>query len=364
MKKCMVSIIVVLTALAIVWCTVAPAEEQGAKRPEPNDADRPTARGARPPAPNREGQGVPSLRGLSPEEQATLKEKWQNMSEAEKNEFRAKMRERLGPAAGPTERPDAAAAIEQQIAQLKTENEQGISELREILDLARKEKAGQTAKAVEGLIVKRQKEFQQRLQAFEQRRLRLQRTRPDQPGAGQAERPARARRAPDFTLKSFDGQEAALAQLRGKIVVLEWMNFECPFSMYHYETKTTMADLAKKYKDKNVVWLAVNSTSHATAEANQEFAKKYKLPYPILDDRTGKVGKQYDAKTTPHIFIIDAERRIVYDGAIDNAPLGKVPDGEKYVNYVSDALDALVAGKPVSASQTKSYGCTVKYPAQ
>lgn len=363
MKKHKVSIIVVLTALTIVWSAVAPAE-QGARRPDPNDADRPTARGARPPAPNREGRDAPSLRGLSPEEQATIKEKWQNMSEAEKNEFRARMRERLGPTTGPAERPEAAAAIEQQIAQLKTEQEQSISELREILDLARKEKAGQTAKAVESLIAKRQKEFQQRLQGFEQRRLRLQRTRPDQPVAGQAERPARARRAPDFTLKSFDGQEIALAQLRGKIVVLEWMNFECPFSKHHYETKTTMADLAKKYKDKNVVWLAVNSTSHTTAEANQEFAEKYKLPYPILDDRTGKVGKEYDAKTTPHIFIIDAERRIVYDGAIDNAPLGKVPDGEKYVNYVSDALDALIAGKPVSASQTKPYGCTVKYPTQ
>ena len=156
MKKCMVSIIVVLAALAIVWPTVAPAEEKGASRPEPNDADRPTARGARPPAPNREGRDAPSLRGLSPEEQATLKEKWQNMSEAEKNEFRAKMREKLGPTTGPTERPEAAAAIEQQIAQLKTEQEQGISELREILDLARKEKAGQTAKAVESLIAKRQ----------------------------------------------------------------------------------------------------------------------------------------------------------------------------------------------------------------
>ena len=363
MKKCMVLIIVVLTALAIVWPAVAPAQES-ARRSDPNDADRPTARGARPPAPNREGRDAPSLRGLSPEEQAALKEKWQNMSEAEKNEFRAKMRDRLGPATGPTERPDAAAAIEQQIAQLKTEQEQAISELREILDLARKEKAGQTAKAVESLIAKRQKEFQERLQAFEQRRLRLQRARSDQAGAGQVERSPRAKRAPDFTLKSFDGQESALAQLRGKIVVLEWMNFECPFSKYHYETKTTMADLAKKYKDKNVVWLAVNSTSHTTAEANQEFAEKYKPPYPILDDRTGKVGKEYDAKTTPHIFIIDAERRIVYDGAIDNAPMGKVPDGEKYVSYVSDALDALVAGKPVSGSQTKSYGCTVKYPAQ
>ena len=91
-------------------------------------------------------------------------------------------------------------------------------------------------------------------------------------------------------------------------------------------------------------------------------AKKYKLPYPILNDKPGLVGKKYDAKTTPHMFIIDRRGRIAYDGAIDNAPNGKLPQGQKYVNYLAQALDELLAGKRVSSPKTKPYGCTVKYP--
>jgi len=123
-----------------------------------------------------------------------------------------------------------------------------------------------------------------------------------------------------------------------------------------------MDDLARKYKNKNVVWLAVNSTNHTTPEANLQFIKKHKLGYPILDDRSGKVGRAYGAKTTPHIFIIDGNGDIVYDGAIDNAPMGKTPDGQKPVNYVDKALAELTAGGKVSTSNTKSYGCSVKYP--
>lgn len=85
------------------------------------------------------------------------------------------------------------------------------------------------------------------------------------------------------------------------------------------------------------------------------------MPYPILNDIPGKVGKAYGAKTTPHVFVIDQTGSIAYDGAIDNAPLGKVAKGEKYVNYISQALDALIGGKSVTTKQTKSYGCSVKY---
>jgi len=88
---------------------------------------------------------------------------------------------------------------------------------------------------------------------------------------------------------------------------------------YHYEKASTMTELAKKYKDKNVVWFAVNSTNPTTPEANREFAKKYKLPYPILDDRSGTVGRLYGAITTPHLFIVNKDGVVVYDGAIDNA---------------------------------------------
>jgi peroxiredoxin len=177
---------------------------------------------------------------------------------------------------------------------------------------------------------------------------------------GQVERGAPAgKKAPEFSLKSFDGRTITLAEQKGKIVVLEWFNMECPFVQYHYDTVKTMIDLAKKYKDKNVVWLAVNSTSHTTPEANKQFAAKYNLPYPILDDRSGTVGKAYGAKTTPHIFIIDSAGSIVYDGAIDNGPLGK-PTGDA-VNYVDKALAGLTSGKAVTTVKTDPYGCTVKY---
>jgi peroxiredoxin len=168
-------------------------------------------------------------------------------------------------------------------------------------------------------------------------------------------------KAPDFTLQNYDAKEYKLSDYKGKIVVLEWFNYECPFVKYHYEKASTMKDLAAKYKDKNVVWLAINSTSHLEAAKNKEFAEKHAVLYPILDDSSGKVGHEYNATNTPNLFIIDAEGNIVYSGAIDNAPLGKAPEGAAYVNYVDKALDELTTGKPVTTAQTKPYGCTVKY---
>ena len=114
-------------------------------------------------------------------------------------------------------------------------------------------------------------------------------------------------KAPDFTLTNYDGNTVSLADYKGKIIVLEWFNYECPFVRYHYEKAKTMIELPDKYKDRGVVWLAINSTKHLTTEGNKEFAEKFKLGYPILDDRSGKVGHSYGAKTTPHMFIIDAK---------------------------------------------------------
>jgi len=123
-----------------------------------------------------------------------------------------------------------------------------------------------------------------------------------------------------------------------------------------------MIDLAKKYKDKDVVWLAINGTSHTKPAPNEAFAAKHNMPYPLLDDRSGKVGRAYGAKTTPHMFVIAPTGGIVYEGAIDNSPLGKTPAGQKPVNYVDKALTELLAGNEVSTASTKSYGCSVKYP--
>ena len=106
-------------------------------------------------------------------------------------------------------------------------------------------------------------------------------------------------------------------------------------------------------------WLAVNSTKHATAERNAEYAGRHGIEYPILDDTSGKVGRAYGAKTTPHMFVIDTQGSIAYAGAIDNSPLGRVTEG--VVNYVDEALAELTVDKPVGTPKTEPYGCTVKY---
>ena len=142
-------------------------------------------------------------------------------------------------------------------------------------------------------------------------------------------------------------------------MVLEWFNSECPFVKYHYEDKATMVDLANKYSEKGVIWLAVNSTKHLSPEKDSEYAKKYNIPYAILDDRTGETGHSYRATNTPHMFIVNTDGTLAYEGAIDNAPMGK-GDGE-FVNYVDKALGELTSSKSVSTAKTKAYGCSVKY---
>jgi peroxiredoxin len=168
-------------------------------------------------------------------------------------------------------------------------------------------------------------------------------------------------KAPDFTLTNYDGKTVKLSDYAGKIVVLEWFSYECPFARYNYEKTTSVNDLVNKFKDKGVVFLAINSTGHQTTEKNKEFAEQFKVSHPILNDSKGVVGRAYGAKTTPHTFIIDAKGNIVYSGSFDNAPIGKIPKGAQYVNYIDKALGESTAGKTVSTQQTKPYGCSVKY---
>jgi peroxiredoxin len=164
--------------------------------------------------------------------------------------------------------------------------------------------------------------------------------------------------APAFTLEDQDGNKFSLSELSGKIIVLEWLNPDCPFVQRHYRART-MTTLAEKYKDKDVVWVAINSTHYMNKEDDKKWIEEYKLPYPILDDSSGKVGMLYGAKTTPHMFIINQSGTLVYQGAIDDDPKG-AKNGDA-LNYVDKTLDEVIDGKPVSMSQTKSYGCLVKY---
>ena len=304
---------------------------------------------------------------LSPEERDKLRERWPKMSEEERQEFRKQMRDRIGtprPAVGREGRTRMAERFEEQTSQMRTEHEEFIGELKDIRELAVKEKAKKTVERLDKLIEKHQKKYDENLAQLKQRRQRLDRMmrdRPRTPGTeGVEEQQTKA--AKPFTLSTFDGKKVSLSDYRGKIVVLEWLNFECPFVKYHYDKSKTMTKLAEKYKDKNVVWLAVNSTSHTTPEANRDFIKQQKLPYPILDDRSGRIGRAYGSKTTPHMYVIDRRGRIVYEGAIDNAPLGKVSGGEDLINYVDKALAELTTGRRVSTAITEPYGCSVKYP--
>ena len=351
-------------------------------------------------------------------EMRDARERYQKMSEAEKEQFRDRMRERLGsrsPVVGREEQLKAIRAIEEQLAKLRASMEvtapenrnryrdlpedertafrekmmaamrdrqaairsieselaklkgprrleadprEQVGELRAIHKLAVKENATETAGRLEKLIAGYRRDPQRRGPRPELRpRGDVQRPRP--------ERPVRrdpGKRAKPFTLTSFNGKTINLADYRGKTVVLEWLNFECPFSKYHYDKASTMIDLAKKYKSEGVVWMAINSTNHTTPEANKAFAAKHNLPYPVLDDRPGTIGRAYGAKTTPHMFVISPRGQIVYEGAIDNAPLGKTQKGEELVNYVDKVLAALGANKDIGIRQTKPYGCSVKYP--
>lgn len=168
---------------------------------------------------------------------------------------------------------------------------------------------------------------------------------------------AAAAMAPAFSLPDQDGRGHNLADYAGKIVVLEWLNPECPFVKFH-GGKGTMRTLAEKYKGQGVVWLAVNSTKHGTRDADRAWIAEQKLPYPVLEDFDGKVGRAYGAKTTPHMFVIGRDGALAYQGAIDD---DNRIQGAPKTNYVEAALAALVAGQPVATAQTTPYGCSVKY---
>lgn len=164
--------------------------------------------------------------------------------------------------------------------------------------------------------------------------------------------------APGFTLDDLAGHPVSLADQRGKTVVLEWINPNCPFSRRHSDEKT-MQSIADAHPD--VVWLAINSTNpksgdHLEPAEHQRFLDEHGISYPVLEDPTGEVGRAYGAKTTPHLYVIDAAGDLVYAGAIDDSPRGNAK-----VNYVTAALDALAAGQSPDPASTRPYGCTVKY---
>lgn len=172
--------------------------------------------------------------------------------------------------------------------------------------------------------------------------------------------------APNFSLPSASGKTINLSDYRGRIIVLEWLNHGCPFVRKHYDSGN-MQNLQDRYTKKNVVWLSVISSApgkqgHVSADkALKEKNQFSSRASEILLDSKGDVGRSYEAKTTPHMYIISAEGKLVYQGAIDDRPDTDPSSVKSSKNYISGALDELIAGKPVTISSTKAYGCSVKY---
>lgn len=166
--------------------------------------------------------------------------------------------------------------------------------------------------------------------------------------------------APGFELQDQNGKTVSLAEFKGKIVVVEWFNDECPFVVKFYKDGH-MNQWAQKYAEKDVVWLAIDSSNFSTVAQNKEIAGKWNINRPLLDDHSGKVGKLYQSKNTPTMYIIDKEGNLAYWGAIDSIKSSDTADIAKADNYVAKALDEMLAGNPVSTTRTQPYGCSVKY---
>lgn len=172
--------------------------------------------------------------------------------------------------------------------------------------------------------------------------------------------------APNFTLTATDGTEYALADLRGQTVVLEWLNYDCPYVGKHYGGDN-MQTLQEQYTGQDVVWLSVVSSAPGEqgyfepAEMDARTAQEGGQQTAVLMDPSGEVGRLYGAKTTPHMFVISPEGTVVYNGAIDDRPTAEMESLEGATNYLVSAMEALDAGREADPDRTVPYGCSVKY---
>ncbi len=172
--------------------------------------------------------------------------------------------------------------------------------------------------------------------------------------------------APTFTGKDSQGKTVSLSEYRGKYVVLEWTNRDCPFTKKQYDSGNMQA-LQKEWTGKGVVWLTVLSSAKNedgyldAAGENAQIARVHADPTAAILDPSGEIGKLYGAKTTPHMFIIDPQGKLIYAGAIDDKATTDVSDVKGAKNYVSAALTEAMAGQPVQVASTRPYGCSVKY---
>ena len=173
--------------------------------------------------------------------------------------------------------------------------------------------------------------------------------------------------APAFTITDIDGKTHSLADFKGKVVVLEWVNPECPFVKHHYQGTGNLPALQKQAKADGVVWLSINSGNKGKqGDFSPEQVKAWMTqtgaaPAAYFRDQDGKVGKLYGAKTTPHMYVISAEGTLVYQGAIDDSRDLNAAATKSATNFVTAALASLRAGKPAQVTSKPPYGCSVKY---
>jgi peroxiredoxin len=167
--------------------------------------------------------------------------------------------------------------------------------------------------------------------------------------------------APDFTLSTADGKTVSLADLKGKVVVLEWFSPACPYSGVKFYRAGKMQEIQAKAAELGATWIAVNSGTANAAADLAKFAAEWKVPATIGIDADGKVGHAYGAKSTPHCFVINAEGILVYKGGIDSNKSNKFVDGDLTKNHVLAALQDLKAGRAVATPTAPAYGCPVKY---
>ncbi len=172
--------------------------------------------------------------------------------------------------------------------------------------------------------------------------------------------------APAFTTSATNGQSVSLADQRGKVVILEWTNHDCPYVRKHYESGNMQA-LQKEMTAQGLIWLTLISSSPGTQgyvtpkQADELTATRKANPTAVLLDPSGVVGKTYGATNTPHMYIVDKTGLLVYAGAIDDRPTTRRADVQGAHNYVRAALEDMTAGRAVQTPVTRAYGCTVKY---
>jgi peroxiredoxin len=181
-----------------------------------------------------------------------------------------------------------------------------------------------------------------------------------------AEAPKVGAPAPGFSLSDSGGKKHSLGDFKGKYVVLEWFNPGCPFVQKHYKSDN-MQGLQKQFTGKDVVWLTIDSSApgkegYLTAdEANKQIADWKMKATALLLDPDGKVGHEYAATNTPHMYVVDPSGKLIYSGAIDSKPTANPDDIASSTNYVKVALEEAMAGKPVTTPTSRAYGCSIKY---